>query len=151
MLKIFGKEIRLTATHQHLDFKIISQAAVEIFTSSWLGKFQLDNGILTNSTYMAEFAEGTGSLGTPHTDPNLDGWPDPNKGWPDVNTTRMAKNNMKVSSNGDVCVIATGRRTITTANAYQKMVKPNNGGLSAWNSFVRVYDSQFHVPKYLHW
>jgi hypothetical protein len=115
---------------------------------SWLGKFQLNNGTLTNATYMAELAEGTGALGSPHADPNLDGWPDPNTGWPDVNTTRMAKNNMKVSSNGDVCVLAAGRRTITTANAYQKMVKPNNGGLSAWNSFVRVYDAEFHVPKY---
>ena len=28
------------------------------------------------------------------------------------------------------------------------MVKPANGGLSAWNSFVRVYDAQFNVPKY---
>lgn len=115
---------------------------------SWLGKLQLDNGVLTNSTYMAELAEGTGSLGTPHADPNLDGWPDPNKGWPNVNTTRMAKNNLKVSSNGDVCVLAVGRRTITTANAYQKMVKPSNGGFSAWNSFARVYDAQFNVPKY---
>ena len=83
-----------------------------------------------------------------HVDPNLDGWPDPNNGWPDVNTTRIAKNNMKVTSTGDVCVLAVGRRTITTANAYQKMVKPGNGGLSSWNSFVRVYDAQFHVPKY---
>jgi hypothetical protein len=115
---------------------------------SWLGKLQLDTGVLTNSTYMAELAEGTGSLGTPHADPNLDGWPDPNTGWPDVNTTRIAKNNMKVSSNGEVCVLGVGRRTITTANAYQKMVLPSSGGLSAWNSFVRVYDSQFHVPKY---
>lgn len=115
---------------------------------SWLGKLQLNDGMLTNSTYMAELAEGTGSFGTPHADPNLDGWPDPNTGWPDVNTTRMAKNNMKVSSNGDVCVLGVGRRTITTANAYQKMVKPFYGGLSCWNSFVRVYDSQFHVPKY---
>lgn len=115
---------------------------------SWLGKLQLYDGLLTNSTYMAELAEGTGSLGTPHPDPNLDGWPDPNTGWPDVNTTRIAKNNMKVSSNGDVCLLAVGRRTITTANAYQKMVKPYYGGLSCWNSFVRVYDSQFHVPKY---
>ena len=97
---------------------------------------------------MGEYAEGTGSFGTPHADPNLDGWADPNTGWPDVNTTRIARNNMKVSSSGDVCVIAVGRRTITTSNAFQKMVKPDFGGLSAWNSFVRVYDSQFHVPKY---
>jgi len=115
---------------------------------SWLGKLQLNTGVLTNSTYMAELAEGTGSLGIPHADPNLNGWPDPNTGWPNVNTTRMVKNNLKVSSNGDVCVLAVGRRTITTDNAYQKMVKPNNGGFSAWNSFVRVYDAQFNVPKY---
>jgi len=115
---------------------------------SWLGKFQLANGTLTNSTYMAELAEATGGLGTPHSNSLLDGWPDPNTGWPNVNTTRMARNNMKVSSSGDVCVLAVGRRTITTENAYQKMVKPSNGGLSAWNSFVRVYDSQFQLPKY---
>jgi len=115
---------------------------------SWLGKLRLSDGTLTNATYLAEYAEGTGSLGTPHADPNLDGWADPNTGWPDVNTTRIAKNNMKVTSTGDVCVLAVGRRTITTANAYQKMVKPDFGGLSSWNSFVRVYDSQFHVPKY---
>ncbi|WP_338792618.1 PA14 domain-containing protein [Bernardetia sp. MNP-M8] len=114
---------------------------------SWLGKFQLNNGTLTNSTYMAELAEGTGSLGTPHPDPNLDGWSNPNSGWPNVNTTRMAKNSLKVSSNGDVCVLGVGRRTITTANAYQKMLKPSQGK-SAWNNFVRVYDSQFSVPKY---
>jgi Secretion system C-terminal sorting domain len=115
---------------------------------SWLGKLRLADGVLTNSTYVAELAEGTGSLGTPHPDPNLDGWPNPNTGWPDVNTTRLAKNNMKITSSGDVCILGVGRRTITTANAYQKMVKPFYGGLSAWNSFVRVYDAEFHVPKY---
>jgi hypothetical protein len=113
-----------------------------------LGKLRLEDGLLTNSTYLAELAEGTGALGTPHPDPNLDGWPNPNTGWPDVNTTRIAKNNLKVSSNGDVCVLAVGRRTITTANACQKMVKPFYGGLSCWNSFVRVYDPNFQVPKY---
>lgn len=115
---------------------------------SWLGKLQLNNGTLTNSTYMAELAEGTGSLGTPHADANLDGWPDPNTGWPDINTTKMARNNMKVSSAGNVCVLAVGRRTITTANAYQKMVNPYYAGHSCWNSFVRVYQDDFHVPLY---
>lgn len=115
---------------------------------TWLGKLQLNDGTLTNSTYMAELFEGTGSLGTPHTDPNLDGWPDPNTGWPDVNTTRIAKNNMKVTSAGDVCVLGVGRRTITTANAYQKMVKPYYGGHSCWNNFVRVYQNDFRVPLY---
>lgn len=115
---------------------------------SWLGKLRLKDGVITNSTYVAELAEGTGNLGTPHPDPNLDGWANPNTGWPDVNTTYITKNNMKVSSNGSVCILGVGRRTITTKNAYQKMVKPNYGGKSCWNSFVRMYDNEFHVPKY---
>jgi hypothetical protein len=101
-----------------------------------------------HSTYVAELTDATGSLGTLHSDPNLDGWPDPNTGWPNLNTTRLAKNNIKISSNGDVCILGVGRRTITTANAYQKMVKPQFGGRSAWNSFVRVYDYDLSVPKY---
>lgn len=115
---------------------------------SWLGKLSLADGTLAHATYMAELAEGTSGLGVPLADPNLDGWPDPNSGWPDVNTTRMARNGLKLSSSGDVVVAATGRRTITTANAYQKMVQPYYGGLSAWNSFVRVYDDQLRTLKY---
>lgn len=115
---------------------------------SWLGKLSIEDGTLMHATYMAELAEGTGGLGSPHPDPNLAGWPNPNSGYPDVNTTRMARNNMKVTSSGDIVVIAVGRRTITTANAYQKMVKPYFGGQSAWNSFVRVYDPALQLPKY---
>ena len=115
---------------------------------SWIGKLKLDNGMLTNATFMAELAEGTGSLGSPHPNPNLEGWPNPNSGWPNVNSTRMAKNNMKVTASGDVVVLASGRRTITTANAYQKMVNPYYAGLSCWNSFIRVYDSALRIPKY---
>lgn len=115
---------------------------------SWLGKLLLDNGSLQSSTYVAELAEGTGGLGTPHADPNLDGWPDPNTGWPDVNTTYITKNNMKISSKGDVCILGVGRRTITTKNAYQKMVKPAGGGKSCWNSFVRMYNDKLSYPKY---
>ena len=37
---------------------------------------------------------------------------------------------------------------ITTRNAYQKMVKPANGGLSSWNQFVRVYREDLGVPLY---
>jgi hypothetical protein len=115
---------------------------------SWLGKLTLDDGTLMHSTYVAEYAEGTGSFGDPHPDPNLDGWPNPNDGWPDVNTTRLAKNNLKVTSSGDVVVAGVGRRTITTANAYQRMVLPYYSGLSAWNSFVRQYTDDLQVPKY---
>ncbi|MEY4141585.1 MAG: hypothetical protein RL110_957 [Bacteroidota bacterium] len=115
---------------------------------SWLGKLTLTEGNLMHSTYVAEYAESTANFGAAHPDPNLDGWPNPNEGWPNVNTTRIAKNNMKVSSSGDVLIGGVGRRTITTANAYQKMVKPFWGGMSAWNSFVRVYNSSLNLPKY---
>ncbi|MFM9986338.1 MAG: T9SS type A sorting domain-containing protein, partial [Flavobacteriales bacterium] len=115
---------------------------------SWLGKLQLETGTFVGSTFVAELTNNTGSLGTPHADPNLDGWPDPNSGWPDVNTTRIAKNALRVTADGSVCMAGVGRRTITTANAYQKMVKPENGGNSCWNSFVRVYKNDLTVPLY---
>ena len=115
---------------------------------SWLGKLKMADGTLFHSTYVAEYAEGTGGLGSPHPDPNLDGWPNPNGGWPDVNTTRLARNSVTVTADGSVSVLGTGRRTITTANAYQKMVKPGNGGLSSWNQFVRVYTPDLNKPLY---
>ena len=115
---------------------------------SWLGKLTLAEGTLMHSTYVAEYAEGTGSLGAPLADPNLDGWPDPNGGWPNVNTTYLGKNMLKVTADGSVLVLGKGRRTITTANAYQKMVKPGNGGLSTWNDFVRVYTPDLSNLKY---
>ncbi|MBP6574138.1 MAG: T9SS type A sorting domain-containing protein, partial [Flavobacteriales bacterium] len=115
---------------------------------SWLGKLKLNDGSLMHSTYVAEYAEGTGSLGAPLADPNLDGWPDPNGGWPNVNTTYLGKNNLKATADGSVLALGKGRRTITTANAYQKMVKPANGGLSTWNDFVRVYTPDLSNLKY---
>ncbi|MBL0018133.1 MAG: T9SS type A sorting domain-containing protein [Bacteroidetes bacterium] len=115
---------------------------------SWIGKLRLADGSLTNSTYMAELFEGTGSLGTQHPDPNLAGWPDPNTGWPNVNTTRITKNNMKVSSTGELIVLGVGRRTITTVNAYQRNISPWSTGVGCWNSFVRMYDESLGVPKY---
>lgn len=115
---------------------------------SWIGKLTLANGDLFHSTYMAELFEGTTNYGPPHADPNLDGFPDPNQGWPDVNTTRMAKNSLECNTSGMPVVVSSGRRTITTANAFQKMVKPQFGGVSAWNQFVRVYESDLEKPVY---
>jgi hypothetical protein len=37
---------------------------------------------------------------------------------------------------------------MTTANAYQRNVSPYSAGQGCWNSFVRVYESDFHKPKY---
>ena len=114
---------------------------------SWIGKLSLNSGTLQHSTYMAERADVTTGLGTPHPDANLDGWEDPNTGWPNVNTTYLRKNMMKVTANGAVVVLGTGRRTITTANAWQKMIKQSEGS-STWNQFVRVYADDLSKPLY---
>jgi hypothetical protein len=118
------------------------------FHLSWFGRFKMTTKQISNSTYMAEYAEGATGLGAAHPDPNLDGWPAPNNGWPVLNTTYMGKNNMKITADGSLLVLGKGRRTITTANAYQKMVKPAYGGVSCWNDFVRVYKNDFTIPLY---
>jgi hypothetical protein len=97
---------------------------------SWIGKLRdnRSNAALQASSWCAEYAEGTGNLGAPYSDPNLDLWPSHNSGWPDLNTTRM-RQTMWVNQAGQVCVIARdGRRTITTRNAYQRNVRPQIPG-----------------------
>ena len=71
---------------------------------------------------MGELAEGATGLGSPHADPLLAGWPDPNTGWPTLNTTYTGKNRLKVTADGSVLMLGVGRRTITTTNAHQQMV-----------------------------
>jgi hypothetical protein len=114
----------------------------------WLGKMRLTDGQLQRSTYFGEYNEGTNNYGTAHPDPNLDGFPNPNGGWANMNTTRIPKNSIKVTADGSVCVVAVGRRTMTTANAYQKMPLPSTGLTGTWNNFVRVYKPDFTVPLY---
>lgn len=116
---------------------------------SWLGKLNLKDGALTGSTYVGEFAEGvTTGLGKPLTSVNMDNWNNPNDGWTNLNTTYIRKNAMKIAANGAVCIIGIGRRTMTTANAFQKMPLPSSPEKGTWNNFVRVYPSDFKEPLY---
>jgi len=106
---------------------------------SWLGGFTLDEGTLLASTYIAEMSEGLGGGVSAFGEENdlLAGQPNPNGGWPDVNTTRC-RNTVSVDRAGNVWVACTGRRTITTNNAFQQM-EPVDGGTGSWNQFVRGY------------
>jgi hypothetical protein len=116
---------------------------------SWLGRFNTSNGQLRASTYVAELGEGaTTGLGTPHPDPNMDGWPNPNTGWQTLNSTYLRKNGLKVAANGHVLVLGKGRRTLTTANAYQKMPLPTSTEKGTWNDFVRLYTPDLSKPLY---
>ena len=114
----------------------------------WIGKMRTSNGQLQRSTYFGEYVEGSNNYGAAHPDANMDGFPNPNNGWPNINTTRVPRNTMRVTADGSVCVIATGRRTMTTANAFQKMPLPSTGLAGAWNDFVRVYKPDLSVPLY---
>lgn len=113
---------------------------------SWLGKFTLAEGTLRHATYVAEYNEGTSRLGAAFADGLLEGWPNPNAGWPDVNTTRCG-NTLSVDLEGNVLVACTGRRSFTTSNAYQKMMKPGEGR-SVWNAFTRVYAANLGSLRY---
>lgn len=114
----------------------------------WLGKLRLTDGQLQRSTYFGEYVEGANNYGSAHPDPNMDGFPNPNGGWANINTTRIPKNTIKATADGSVCVIAAGRRTMTTANAFQKMPLPSTNLTGSWNNFVRVYKPDFTVPLY---
>lgn len=104
---------------------------------SWLGKLSLAEGTLHASTYVAEYVDGDNNYGAAFDDGLLAGWPNPNAGWPDLNTTRC-HGDLAVDGAGHVLVTCVGRRTMTTSNAYQQMLKPGEGS-STWNAFARVY------------
>ena len=115
---------------------------------SWLGKLSSFNGNLIHSTYVAELGNSATGLGSAHPDPLMDNWPNPNAGWPELNTTRLIRNAIKTTSDGSILILGTGRRTMTTKNAYQKMPRPNEGGQSRWNDFVRLYSPTLENPLY---
>lgn len=113
---------------------------------SWLGSYRLADGRILAATYIAEYVEGPTNFGPPHPDPHLGGWPNPNAGWPNLNTTRCGADNgyageIEIGPGGEPVVMCTGRRPITTVDAFQPMPRPNATPYLAgsWSQFVRVY------------
>jgi hypothetical protein len=113
---------------------------------SWLGKLRVDDGTLMYSTYNAEYVDGSTNFGTPYSEAIHDGWASHNSGWADLNTTRC-KTDVKLDLSGRVYLSCVGRRTVTTANAFQKMLKFGQGA-SSWNSYVRVYEPDLKTLTY---
>lgn len=105
---------------------------------SWVGIFEAATGDIRYASWNAEYVDGSTNYGAPYADPILDGWPSHNTGWPNLNTTRL-RPTCHFDALGRLYVLArAGRRTLTTANAYQKMPKPGQGS-STWNHYVRVF------------
>jgi hypothetical protein len=122
---------------------------------SWLGSYGLADGRVRASTYLGEYVDGTTNYGAALTDPHYAGWPNPNLGWPNFNTTRCGADaahsgEIAIDSEGKIAVSCLGRRTFTTADAFISMPRPNQSPLpsSAWNQFVRVYNSDFSQVVY---
>lgn len=122
---------------------------------SWLGSYALDTGRVVASTYVAEAVEGATNFGAAHADPLLGGWPDPNRGWPDVNTTRCGADagfhgDIAIGPQGEVGIVCTGRRTVTSTDAHQRMGLPNATPreVGTWNDFVRVYAADLDSLRY---
>lgn len=118
--------------------------------TSWLGRYAMDSLRIFRSTYVAE-RHPTYVLGAASANPLMDGWDDLNQGTPRLADTRVR--HVEVMPNGDVVVAGTSTgRTMTTANALQKMMKPdrdaNLDSLAAPNAFVRVYSADFTEVKY---
>ncbi len=113
------------------------QGFVNNFTGSngnihigWIGKFrdEVTKGTILASTYVAEFNEAAdfgdaSGLSGGYADANLDNWPSHNAGWPELNTTGI-DSRISVDSQGRVVVTGYGRRVHTTANAFQRNLRP---------------------------
>ena len=122
---------------------------------SWLGSFALATGRVQASTYVAEYVEGSTNYGAAHPDALLGGWPNPNAGWPNVNTTRCGADagfhgEVAIGPQGEVGILCTGRRTLTTTDAHQRMGLPNASPAETgtWNDFVRVYSADLSSVRY---
>lgn len=117
---------------------------------SWLGKYDITTGKIKHATYVAELAADA-ALGQASQQQLLDGWPSLNAYAAQLGQTRV--NAVHVNPlNGEVAILATAGRTITTANAFQKMLKPGDpsfgNGVAPLNAFVRVYNSSLDTLRY---
>ncbi len=157
-VNMFWKGNQLTYNGAANGFKNANSGVNTIQTGhyTWLGKYDLIRvpvGPLPvqpkiyHATYVTEYSDNPSGLGVPSNDPKLDRWPIPNSGFPDLNTTK-GLTKISVARNGNVFLVAQGRRTITTSDAHQKMPKPGTGSVSAWNQFIRVYRPDLSAPIY---
>lgn len=92
---------------------------------SWIGKLADNDGRLMYATRLAENPDQTNWGSRYPNDSILDGWPSRNAGWPNLNTTPTRGRPPAFDNEGRLHVVAIGRRTHTTRNAWQKMPNPS--------------------------
>ncbi len=105
----------------------------------WIGRMTETDGTMLAATFVGEYGEGSKHGNQPFSNPLLDHWPSTTSGWPNLNTTRV--HSIATDAQGRVFITATGRRVVTTKNAFQAMPSPlaDPGKFGTWSDFVRVY------------
>jgi hypothetical protein len=116
----------------------------------WLGKYDAVSGRILHSTYIAE--PDSNEMMTIVSGGNAGNeFPDINKGNFKLGSTTVSHFSVN-PLNGDVLISGTGLRTITTSNAYQKMLLPGiwqeGKGIAPRNSFARVYTGSLDSLRY---
>lgn len=116
---------------------------------SWLGRMTSQEGEMRHATYIAEFNEGAKVDKNTYSDPLLSTWPRFDAGWPDLNTTKV-RSTVQVDPAGRILIAGTGRRVLTTSNAFQKMPSPlaDPEAKGSWSDFVRVYRADLSGTDY---
>ena len=112
----------------------------------WIGRMTETDGTMLAATYVGERNEGQNG-GSPFRNPLLSHWPD-YSGWPSLNTTRV--HSIAIDELGRAVVTATGRRVVTSRNAFQSMPSPlaDPGKFGTWSDFVRVYATDLSDLSY---
>jgi len=116
----------------------------------WLGKYDAVSGRILHSTYIAE-PDSIEKLSVVSGGISGTEFPDINKGNFKLGSTTV--NHFSVNPlNGDVLISGSGLRTLTTSNAYQKMLLPGiwqeGKGIAPRNSFARVYTGSLDSLRY---
>ena len=122
---------------------------------SWLGKYELGTGQISNATYIGELDRAELN-GVRNSDPNFSTWPDLNTANLNLTQTRaeVGGNTLGVDDSGRVFVALAARgRVLTNSTAFQRSPAPDirtpNDSLPAIStSFVRVYANDLKSVKY---
>ncbi len=119
---------------------------------SWIGRYNLSDGHVMNTTFIGEPIDGTTTGMSVHADANLDGWFNLNTGNPSLEAVVATSMNIDQAT-GNIYIAATGNTTVngtrfmTTAYAQQKMDKQTEG-FSCAASLVRVYKADLSMVIY---
>ncbi len=114
----------------------------------WIGRMTETDGTMLAATFVAEYGEGANHGKGAFSEPLLSHWPSTTSGWPNLNTTKV--HTLVVDDLGRSYIVATGRRVITTSNAFQQMPSPfaDPGKKGVWSDFARVYTKDLSTLDY---